>query len=190
MFGARPTVVWLLPFDPNAAIQGLVREEYARRTTSISLARRAYYRLRPLLPRSVQIAARRRFVRVQERAVFPSWPAEAALDDLQRFLLALVEQVASAPLPWIALWPDSYAWAAVLTHDVESAAGYAHTETVSALERSAGVRSAWYFVPERDYLVEPGRVRALADAGFEVGVHGLKHDGRDLTLANSSGACL
>jgi peptidoglycan/xylan/chitin deacetylase (PgdA/CDA1 family) len=46
-------------------------------------------------------------------------------------------------------------------------------------ERRAGFRSSWNFVPER-YAVSDERVRALVADGFEVGLHGLRHDGRDL----------
>ena len=42
-----------------------------------------------------------------------------------------------------------------------------------------GVRSSWNLVPKR-YHVDDETVAALTSAGFEVGVHGLYHDGRDL----------
>jgi peptidoglycan/xylan/chitin deacetylase (PgdA/CDA1 family) len=92
-----------------------------------------------------------------------------------------VEDVHGAPLPWIAPWPKPYTWSVVLTHDVERKVGYEHLETVTALEERAGVRSAWYFVPKRDYRVDDHLVATLARSGFEVCVHGLLHDGNDLT---------
>jgi peptidoglycan/xylan/chitin deacetylase (PgdA/CDA1 family) len=46
-----------------------------------------------------------------------------------------------------------------------------------ALERAAGFRSSFNFVPER-YQVSADLRREIASAGFEIGVHGLKHDGR------------
>ncbi|MBA2643490.1 MAG: hypothetical protein H0U82_11270 [Actinobacteria bacterium] len=175
----------LLPFDPNAVVRAFLREEYVDADGAVArgataLARKLYYRLRPALPRAVQIDMRRRFARIQERAPFPSWPAEPALHDFYGYLLRLVEGVLAAPLPWIAPWPTPHEWAVVLTHDVEREAGYRHVGHMVALERRLGVRSAWYFVPERDYTVEPGLVRSLAEGGFEIGVHGLRHDGRDL----------
>jgi len=186
--GSPAAYVWrasdgssLLPFDPDALVRAFLREEYLDAGTARSFVRSFYYRIRPVLPRSVQMAARRRFARVQERASFPSWPAETALHDLYRFLLALVEEVHGAPLPWIAPWPTPHRWVVVLTHDVEQANGYRHVEAVAAVEREAGVRSAWYFVPERDYRVDDTLVASLALDGFEVGVHGLRHDGRDLS---------
>jgi hypothetical protein len=67
----------------------------------------------------------------------------------------------------------------VLTHDVETADGLHALDPVLALEESLGLRSSWNFVPRR-YEVSSEQVRELADRGFEVGVHGLFHDGRDL----------
>ena len=70
-------------------------------------------------------------------------------------------------------------WALVLTHDVETADGLAAREPVLELERGLSLRSAWNLVPRR-YEVDPELVRGLREEGFEIGVHGLYHDGRDL----------
>jgi peptidoglycan/xylan/chitin deacetylase (PgdA/CDA1 family) len=45
------------------------------------------------------------------------------------------------------------------------------------LEKSMGFRSAFNFVPER-YPVSSALQRELVHEGFEIGVHGLKHDGK------------
>ncbi|MGG7380201.1 hypothetical protein ACQ7B2_16075, partial [Escherichia coli] len=64
-----------LPFDPDEALFNLRSEAYVREGARAA-ARRAYYRMRPLLPRPLQIAARRAFSKVQGRAAFPAWPVE------------------------------------------------------------------------------------------------------------------
>jgi peptidoglycan/xylan/chitin deacetylase (PgdA/CDA1 family) len=67
----------------------------------------------------------------------------------------------------------------VSTHDVESADGLAGIEPIRAVERRHGLVSSWNFVPERYAL--PASVRSvLVEEGCEIGVHGLRHDGRDL----------
>jgi hypothetical protein len=48
-----------------------------------------------------------------------------------------------------------------------------------AVERDLGYCSSWNFVPER-YTVDPAVLATLRAEGCEVGVHGLRHDGRDL----------
>jgi peptidoglycan/xylan/chitin deacetylase (PgdA/CDA1 family) len=174
-----------LPFDPEAALDALLTERYVEVLAAgsrrlIGAARSTYYRVRPLLPRRFQLALRRRFTRVQERASFPSWPVETALHRLQAQLLGLVEEIAGEPLPWIEFWPNGRRWAVILTHDVERAPGYGHVEALVDVERRHGLRSAWYFVPERDYAVEQTLLDSLRGDGFEIGLHGLHHDGRDL----------
>jgi peptidoglycan/xylan/chitin deacetylase (PgdA/CDA1 family) len=176
-----------LPFDPDDAVQTLLRETYLAlttpriRTRALALVRAAYYRTRPLLPRTAQMALRRSFAGVQEHASFPDWPVEPALHDLCDLLLQLVDEVAGESVPRLSAWPTGKTWALVLTHDVERAAGYRRIDSVLDIERRWGLRSAWFFVPERDYQVEDTRVRALVESGCEVGVHGLHHDGRDLS---------
>lgn len=171
----------ILPFDPNALVRSLLREEYVVAGAATSVARGVYYRIRPVLPRPMQMALRRRFARLQERSTFPTWPAETALHDLYAYVLRLFEDLLGTPLPWISPWPALYQWSVVLTHDVEMTFGYGYIKTILALEREAGVRSAWYFVPERDYKVDDELVGMLWRDAFEVCVHGLHHDGRDLS---------
>ena len=176
-----------LPFDPDDAATTLLREAYLEVTTSrfeakaTTVARAAYYRLRPFVPRGVQLAARRRFARVQDHAAFPRWPVESALHDLYEFVLGLVDEIAGEPVPRLASWPDGKSWALVLTHDVETAVGHGRVDAVLDVERQHGLRSAWFFVPERDYRVTDEQVATLRTSGCEVGVHGLHHDGRDLS---------
>jgi hypothetical protein len=92
---------------------------------------------------------------------------------------AMLQSIADQPVPRIAAWPGGSSWALVLTHDVETAAGLQAVDPVLKIERRLGLRSSWNFVPRR-YELSAQRVRALASEGFEVGVHGLYHDGRDL----------
>lgn len=127
-----------------------------------SLSRTAYYRIKPLLPRRVQIALRRvraRRLRERCRAV---WPIYAP--------------AGRPPAGWTG-WPGGRRFALVLTHDVETARGHDRCRRLAEIEARRGFRSAFNFVPER-YRVS-GELRDwLAGRGFEIGVHGLKHDGR------------
>jgi peptidoglycan/xylan/chitin deacetylase (PgdA/CDA1 family) len=66
----------------------------------------------------------------------------------------------------------------VLTHDVETARGYEAIPGLLELERSLGYRSSWNLVPG-GYDVDVRKVERLVGDGFEVGVHGWRHDGRD-----------
>lgn len=175
----------LLPFDPAEMIENCWSERYRSIgtrgvvSTGLGLARRGYYRLRPYLPRSLQIRLRQLFSGLQQRATFPAWPVERALHDLYGLLFDLVASVAGEQVPYVSLWPYGHQWALVLTHDVETAVGYEHLHLLRDLEASMGLRSSWNFVPRR-YDTDERVVRDLQGAGFEVGVHGLVHDGHDL----------
>jgi hypothetical protein len=187
--GERAASVWrdeqgntFLPFDPSEVIQSFWTEAYAAGRKHGRLeegARRAYYRMKPLFPRALQIGARRAFTHVQERQEFPSWPIEPALHDFYRWLMGVVTHVAGRPVPTIAPWPAGYRWALILTHDVEGEKGYRNLDVLRQVELTAGLRSCWNFVAE-SYRVEDELVAELGEQGFEVGVHGLYHDGLDL----------
>jgi hypothetical protein len=171
-----------LPFDPNVALINLLSESYAATARGRGVKRaamRAYYRLRPFLPRSVQLALRRRFAVLQARTSFPRWPVETAAHDLFDAVLALLGEIAEEPVPWIAPWPEPYRWALVLTHDVEQQVGCDNVSLLRDIEEARGFRSTWNFVPRR-YDTPDATVRDLLERGFEVGVHGVYHDGRDL----------
>lgn len=174
-----------LPFDPGEVMHYFWSEKYrgvgrsamsaAIRTVSL----RSYYLARPLLPRALQLRLRRIFSRVQSKSPFPGWPIEDNLHNLYSWLFSLVTDLAGRPVPFLDLWPDGRSWALVLTHDVETDIGYRDMDLLRDVERERGYRSSWNFVPLR-YRVEDDAVRALRDEGCEVGLHGLRHDGRDL----------
>jgi hypothetical protein len=190
--GEHLTSIWraddrsvFLPFNPDEVSLNCWSERYMEclrtnlRRQTHSGAIRAYYLSRGLLPRPAQIWLRRQYARRQARTPFPRWPAETALHDFHALFIALLGEVAGQPVPRIAPWPHGCTWAFVLSHDIETAAGLAAMGTVCELERSLGLRSAWNIVPRRYETADEG-VQALVTEGFEVGIHGLYHDGRDL----------
>jgi hypothetical protein len=173
-----------LPFDPNEAIIAYWSEKYRSVSGSwldhfAGPARTTYYRVRPLLPRPAQIRLRRLIVPLQAHARFPRWPIETALHDLYDQLFRLVAMVAREPVPWLSPWPRGREWALVLTHDVESANGCRAIHVLRDIETKLDLRSSWNFVPDR-YPLDVSVVDDLRARGFEIGVHGARHDGRDL----------
>jgi len=196
--GSRYASAWrsdeggtILPFDPDEIVLGCRSESYRDASAPAgehlkAVARRAYYGVRPLMPRRLQISLRRGFSRVQARAAFPRWPVETALHDLADIVLRCAADAVGGPLPYLAPWPRGRTWALVLTHDVETAAGRDAIGRVRAVEAAAGLRSSWNLVPER-YAVPDRLVAELTAAGCEIGVHGLRHDGRDLESRRTLG---
>lgn len=191
-YGGAVASVWVddagsvfLPFDPGEVMRLLWSERYTRigraalGRTARSLMVRGYYAARPVLPRPVQLRMRRAYARRQAPPAFPAWPVEHGLHVLYEWLFATVTSIAGRPVPWLSPWPDGTTWALVLTHDVETHAGFGDIDLLRDPERSHGYRSSWNLVGER-YRAEPATLRRLRDEGCEIGVHGLRHDGRDL----------
>ena len=98
------------------------------------MLRRIYYYTRPLIPRSVQIAARRLIVKRKRRYVGDIWPINPA---------------SAEPPPGWTGWPEGKRFAVVLTHDVDTAKGHDRCRKLMELEKSRGFISSFYFVARR-----------------------------------------
>ena len=158
-------------------------ERYAAgsgRTGVKRLALRSYYTVRPVLPRAVRSGcAGASQPRAGTHAV-PAWPLEPSLHDHYDCCCAGSPRSPASRCRCLGAWPDGHGrWALVLTHDVETARAATHAQLLRGLEARTGYRSSWNFVPER-YATPDALVESLKADGFEVGVHGLHHDGRDL----------
>jgi hypothetical protein len=121
-----------------------------------------YYRFKPYLPWGVRMALRRLVARHRRRSSTAVWP---------------VDESAGKPPPGWPGWPEGKQFALVLTHDVEGPDGLPRCRRLAELDKKFGFRSSFNFIPEGSYAV-PAELRTwLAEAGFEVGVHDLNHDG-------------
>ena len=121
-----------------------------------------YYHLKPVIPRGLQIWIRRKVILRKRSAFSDVWP--------------ILEKAGRPPEGWSG-WPDQKQFALVLTHDVDTSSGQEQCRRLMGIEENLGFRSAFNFVPER-YQVSAELRRQLLDRGFEVGVHGLNHDGK------------
>lgn len=167
-----------LPFRIEDVIQGFIYERYLHPTLSSSLARKGYYIVRPLMPRALQILFRRILAGLQARREFPRWPIEDSLTQFYYFMLVLIISISEeSTLPMISFWPQGKLFSLVLTHDVETEKGLSQIPALLEIEEKFGFRSSWNFVPER-YKIDTSLIKNLREKGFEIGVHGLKHDGK------------
>ncbi len=127
------------------------------------LLNKTYYLLKPIMPWRLRLALRC-WRANRRRCVYANvWPIDP--------------RAGRTPPGWPG-WPDGKRFAVVLTHDVEGKRGVSRVEQLMDLELKYGFHSCFNFVPEGEYRV-PDAVRETLDrAGFEVGVHGLEHDGK------------
>ena len=124
--------------------------------------KKIYYLIRPLIPRSVQIFLRRLLVKRQAEKYKTVWPI---LPGSER-----------KPKNWKG-WPDGKEFAFVITHDVELRKGHDRCKELMELEKKLGFKSLFNFVAER-YKVDKELRDFIISEGFEVGIHGIKHDGK------------
>jgi glycosyltransferase involved in cell wall biosynthesis/peptidoglycan/xylan/chitin deacetylase (PgdA/CDA1 family) len=127
------------------------------------LINRTYYALKPLMPWRLRLALRRLRARYLRNAHADVWPID--------------ENAGATPPNWPG-WPDNKRFAVVLTHDVEGEKGLSRIEQLMNVELKHGFRSSFNFVPEGEYHVSDALRATLDESGFEVGVHGLEHDGK------------
>jgi peptidoglycan/xylan/chitin deacetylase (PgdA/CDA1 family) len=173
---ARSSV--FLPFSPEEAYMNYLTEawktESPRRGLS-SAQLNAFYRVKRFIPRRLQISARRLLIRREGLPEFPRWPLDTSVSQLLRFYaycLLVARGEREAEFRWF--WPNSHRAAMILTHDVESAEGLPLALELADLEQEHGFRSS--FNVGAWYDIDPGIVRELSNRGFEIGMHGLRHD--------------
>ena len=121
-----------------------------------------YYFFRPIIPRQWQIFLRRIMVFIKRLNCKNIWPID--------------EGSSKVPAKFSG-WPDKKKFALVLTHDIDTTRGMQNCYELVNLEKKLGFRSSFNFVPER-YTVDHDFRTYLPTDGFEVGVHGLSHDGK------------
>ena len=126
------------------------------------LINRIYYSVKPYLPRALQLYLRRMLLRAKLPMYKNVWP--------------ILEKAGERPKCFKG-WPDNKRFALLLTHDVELQGGHQKVKALLELEKEMGFCSSFNFVPER-YNVDPQLRSYIEENGFEVGVHGLNHDGK------------
>jgi peptidoglycan/xylan/chitin deacetylase (PgdA/CDA1 family) len=168
-----------VPFDLDEAYRNYLTESWRTEMRSRALTDaqlRAYYAAKRMIPRRLQIAARRLYTKWLGFPEFPSWPLDDSVVLLLRFYascLLLGTDAATLRFRWF--WPDDFHAAMILTHDVESAEGLRLALELADLEEERGFRSSFNVVAS-SYHIDHGVLRELRGRGFEIGLHGLRHD--------------
>jgi peptidoglycan/xylan/chitin deacetylase (PgdA/CDA1 family) len=168
-----------LPHDINQLLAQVLGEgQFGENHWQLSFAKRMYYQIKPLIPRAITRVMRKGYSGNVSRQFLLNWPIEPRY---AQFLWEVMHQVLilnqKNEIPFIHFWPEGKPFSLVLTHDIETAIGQKYVRTVADLEERMGFRSSFNFVPER-YPLDEELIKELKARGFEVGIHGLKHDGK------------
>lgn len=118
-----------------------------------------YYRfIKPILPRPFQIFLRR----LRAKRIFSDIepPYTVAHQGITGFK-----------------WPEGSEVGVLLTHDVETSRGFDQIKGMLEVEREHEVESCWNFVAGK-YAIPEGIIDEIRALGHEIGVHGIKHDGK------------
>lgn len=162
-------------------ITNYLSEEYTKdynQSRIIAILSDIFYRAKPIIPRNIQIKLRKKYLFFQRKNKFPSWPIDLSLYDVYRNGIEEILKISgSNGLPFINFWPDKKKFAVVLNHGVETAIGQRNIWKLREIEEDLGFRSCWDFVPER-YKLDKELIQELKNSGFEIVIHGLKHDGK------------
>lgn len=170
-----------LPFDPSRAIDDLRCEKYVpdwRESPSRSVLARMYYFARPVLPVGLRKHLQAWYLRGWKKLSFPRWPVDCTVDDLhEQLLLVAVRASGLQRIPFIWFWPEGASSCAIMTHDVETAAGRDLCTMLMDIDDSYRVKSSFQVIPEQRYVASADFLNSIRSRGFEIVVHDLNHDG-------------
>ena len=144
----------------------------------LSWPKRLYYLFKPLLPRALTRSLRRYYRNPSDDKLRNNWPIDSRYvlyqwELMRQFLVAS----GNSAISYKSFWPNTRRFAFVLTHDIETAEGQEFVRRVADMEEDMGFRSSFNFVLKR-YPLDLKLIEELKQRGFEVGCHGLKHDGK------------
>ncbi|MBI1794954.1 MAG: hypothetical protein HYR70_12310 [Chloroflexi bacterium] len=144
----------------------------------LGFSKRLYYLLKPLLPRSFTRILRRHYGNPLDGKLSANWPVDSRYALFQQEVMRQLLIITGKPsMRYKKFWPEGHQFGFVLTHDIETAAGQAFVREVADIEEKLGFRSSFNFVLER-YALDFELIEDLKKRGFEIGCHGLKHDGK------------
>lgn len=165
--------------DIDAILKSTLGEgQFGPNHWELGYLKKLYYYLKPLLPRKLTCTLRQILQKNRRQDFQLGWPVEPRYTQFQfNVLKNVLELSGEASHKFRPLWPDGKRFAFILTHDIETDKGQQFVRRVADIEEDLGFRSSFNFVPE-GYRVDMGLVNELRQRKFEVGIHGLKHDGR------------
>jgi hypothetical protein len=172
-------------FEPAHVINYLRLERYATKSTerqngllTKNALRSLYYLVRPFVPFAVRKRFQQIYFRGWDKILFPSWPVDHTVENIfEQLLLSAMKAREVKRLPFIWFWPDGFPSCAIMTHDVETAAGLNFCRKLMDLNDSFDIKASFQIIPEKRYKFSSRLMDEIRNRGFEINVHDLNHDG-------------
>jgi hypothetical protein len=171
----------LLPFDPTQIVNNLRYERYVNGAPPPAwkrVVRDGYYWVRPALPVPLRRHLQKIWLNGWQDRPFPRWPVDCTVDEIFARLMRLALQSSREKrLPFIWFWPEGKSACAIMTHDVETAAGLEFSGSLMDINDSFAIKSSFQIIPEARYTATEDVLSRIRNRGFEINVHDLLHDG-------------
>ena len=178
----------LLPYNPYLAWRWIVEERYLGEPKPPLHARVPLpYHLvpGPLRMALYPLVAGKATHRPEDNPPDPAWPIEGRLDAFRAGLYAGLAESTEAPCQ--GGWPDGKRFPLLVTHDVDTKEGMALAGGVLDEMVALGLKPCFFLVG-RGYDWDEGFIRAVYEAGGEIGLHGDLHDNRIAFLSADKAA--
>jgi len=119
------------------------------------------------------------YLREWSNISFPRWPVDRTVEEIGEQMLSMAMTARNTDrIPFIWFWPDGAPSCTMMTHDVETSAGFDLCDQIMDLDDSFGIKSSFQIIPEDRYKLPQSAWENIRKRGFEINVHDLNHDGR------------
>ncbi len=177
-----------LPYNPYMAWRWIVEERYLGAPKPPLHARVPLpYHLvpGPLRMALYPLVAGKASHQAEDNPPDPAWPIEGRLDAFRAELYAGLAESTESPRQ--GGWPDGKRFPLLVTHDVDTKEGMALAGNVLDEMVALGLKPCFFLVG-RGYNWDEGFIRAVYEAGGEIGLHGDLHDNRIAFLSADKAA--
>lgn len=172
----------LLPYNPWRALRAIVEERYlgeVRQPLHARLGLPYHWVPGGLRLAAYPLIAGRSNHEPEECPPDPAWPIEPRLDGFRAELYRGLKSrnAAASGTKSRGAWPGGRRFPLMVTHDVDTKEGMALAGTVLDEMVALGIKPCFFLVG-KGYRWDEGFIRAVHQAGGEIGLHGDTHDNR------------
>jgi len=175
-------------FNPQATVDFIQKEQYL-------ISNKLFYRFLPvqyhLVPGTIRRYIKMFSVFIQkkiarkDRLKFPSWPFDSSVETIKYAFFCCQRLLGNSDLKLFPSWPENKKYALILSHDIDTTAGFNNIDKFVALEKKYNLFSSWFVVAKHAPAHKKQLVN-LMQGGSEIGCHGYLHDNKLVSLGREN----